>query len=110
MVPTVRSLLQMYSHGPTIGLCEYICARSRLIGQSNYSSRYKKLQHCYLSDLIVFDRYCCSYQSGLDLVASGRVDVKKLITHRYILEQTEDAYKTASAGEGIKVMISSARG
>ena len=43
-------------------------------------------------------------------MASGRVDVKKLITHRYILEQTEDAYKTASAGEGIKVMISSARG
>jgi len=55
-------------------------------------------------------RYCNDYQSGLDLVASGRVDVKKLITHRYTLEQTEDAYKTASAGEGIKVMISSARG
>ena len=41
------------------------------------------------------------------MVASGRVNVKPLITHNYKLEETVDAFERARTGEGgaIKVMI-----
>jgi L-iditol 2-dehydrogenase len=44
----------------------------------------------------------------LQLVASGRVNVKPLITHRFSLEETVKAFETARTGAGgaIKVMIS----
>ena len=48
-----------------------------------------------------------SYPKALDMVASGRVNVKPLITHNYKLEETLDAFERARTGEGgaIKVMI-----
>ena len=48
-----------------------------------------------------------SYPTALDMVASGKVDVKPLITHNYKLEETLKAFETAKTGEGgaIKVMI-----
>ena len=41
------------------------------------------------------------------MVASGKIDVKPLITHHYTLDQTLDAFERAKTGEGgaIKVMI-----
>ena len=53
---------------------------------------------------------CYSYQTALDMISSGIVNVKQLVTHRFRLEQTLDAYKAAMEGTGIKVMISSQRG
>ncbi|XP_003388020.1 PREDICTED: sorbitol dehydrogenase-like [Amphimedon queenslandica] len=52
-------------------------------------------------------RYCNCYPTALEMVASGKVDVKPLITHSYTLEQTLDAFQRAKTGEGgaIKVMI-----
>ncbi|KAK2167480.1 hypothetical protein LSH36_27g06046 [Paralvinella palmiformis] len=52
-------------------------------------------------------RYANSYPIALDMVASGRVDVKPLITHHFTLEETLQAFKTSKTGEGgaIKVMI-----
>jgi L-iditol 2-dehydrogenase len=49
-----------------------------------------------------------SYPVALDLVASGRVNVKPLVTHRFKLEETVQAFETARTGAGgaIKVMIS----
>ena len=49
-----------------------------------------------------------SYPTALQLVASGRVNVKPLITHRFSLEETVKAFETARTGAGgaIKVMIS----
>ena len=43
------------------------------------------------------------------MIATGRVDVKPLVTNRFTLEETPDAYKAAMAGTGIKIMIKSAR-
>ena len=42
------------------------------------------------------------------MVASGRVNVKPLITHRFKLEESVAAFETAKTGAGgaIKVMIS----
>ncbi|RSL40674.1 hypothetical protein CEP53_013227 [Fusarium sp. AF-6] len=52
------------------------------------------------------------YQTGchptaVDLVASGAIDVKKLITHRYKFEQSEEAFQKVKAREEgtLKVMI-----
>ena len=59
--------------------------------------------HSYL----VFRSYF-SYPTALELVASGRVNVKPLITHRFKLEESVAAFETARTGAGgaIKVMIS----
>lgn len=47
------------------------------------------------------------YQMAVELVASGKVQPKKLITHRYKFEQAEEAFETVrKGGEGVlKVMI-----
>lgn len=41
------------------------------------------------------------------MIASGKIDVKQLITHRFTLEETLEAYKTAKTGEGnpVKILI-----
>lgn len=49
--------------------------------------------------------FCFSYPIALALVASKKADVKKLITHRYKIEETLQAFETAKTGEAIKVMI-----
>lgn len=53
-------------------------------------------------------QYFYSYPAALALVAAGKVDVKKLITHRFKIEETLKAFETAKTGAGgaIKVMIS----
>jgi len=53
-------------------------------------------------------RYANCYQTALDLIASGRINVKPLITHRFKLEESLAAFETARTGAGgaIKVMIS----
>lgn len=52
-------------------------------------------------------RYCNSYPKALDLIASGRVNVKPLITHHYSLKEVGLAFERAKSGEdgAIKVMI-----
>jgi len=52
-------------------------------------------------------RYANCYPAALALVASGKVNVKRLITHNYKLEETLEAFETARTGAGgaIKVMI-----
>jgi len=52
-------------------------------------------------------RYANCYPAAIAMVASGKVDVKPLITHRFKLEETLQAFETAKTGSGgaIKVMI-----
>nr|QBH74076.1 alcohol dehydrogenase [Thermobia domestica] len=52
-------------------------------------------------------RYANDYPLALSMVASGKLNVKKLITHNFKLEETAQAYETARTGAGgaIKVMI-----
>ncbi|GAB1868173.1 Sorbitol dehydrogenase [Camponotus japonicus] len=52
-------------------------------------------------------RYVNNYNDALELVASGRVNVKPLITHNYKMEDTMQAFETSRTGAGgaIKVMI-----
>jgi len=52
-------------------------------------------------------RYANCYPKALALVASGKVNVKKLITHHFKLEESLEAFETSRTGAGgaIKVMI-----
>lgn len=52
-------------------------------------------------------RYCNDYPAALSLVASGKINVKRLITHHFNIEETLDAFNTSRHGLGgaIKVMI-----
>ncbi|EFN83387.1 sorbitol dehydrogenase [Harpegnathos saltator] len=52
-------------------------------------------------------RYVNDYGDALDLLASGKVNVKPLITHNYKIEDTMKAFETSRTGAGgaIKVMI-----
>jgi len=59
-------------------------------------------------DVLGIFRYANSYPTALSLVASGKVDVKPLITHRYKLEEAVEAFAMARDGKenAIKVMFS----
>ncbi len=46
-----------------------------------------------------------TYPRAIDLVTSGQVDVRSLITHRFRLEQAAEAFETAQRREGLKIMI-----
>lgn len=52
-------------------------------------------------------RYCNDYPTALALVSSGKIDVKKLITHHFDITQTKEAFDTARYNRdgAIKVMI-----
>jgi len=52
-------------------------------------------------------RYANCYPTALALVASGKANVKRLITHNFKLEETLEAFETSRTGAGgaIKVMI-----
>lgn len=56
-------------------------------------------------------RYVNCYPTALELVASGKVNVKPLITHRFKLEEAHKAFATTGSGSdnAIKVMISCVR-
>ncbi|KAH8271400.1 hypothetical protein KR018_008652 [Drosophila ironensis] len=52
-------------------------------------------------------RYCNDYAAALALVSSGKVNVKRLVTHHFSIEDTDKAFETSRKGLGgaIKVMI-----
>jgi len=54
-------------------------------------------------------RYVNCYPTALAMVASGKVNVKPLITHKFKLEESIKAFEAAKRGEGIKIMISCKR-
>ena len=60
-----------------------------------------------LSCLICNLLFAASYPKALEMVSSGKVNVKPLITHTYKLEESLMAFEQAKSGAGgaIKVMI-----
>ncbi|XP_028026601.1 sorbitol dehydrogenase-like isoform X1 [Bombyx mandarina] len=50
-------------------------------------------------------RYVNDYPTALAMVASGKINVKPLVTHHFSIEESLEAYEVARQGAGIKVMI-----
>ncbi|CAF99680.1 unnamed protein product, partial [Tetraodon nigroviridis] len=50
-------------------------------------------------------RYRNTWPMAIAMLASGKVDVKPLVTHRFPLEQVVQAFETTRQGIGIKVML-----
>ena len=45
-------------------------------------------------------------KAALELISSGNVDVKSLITHKYSLEESQKAFEHAKTGENaMKIII-----
>lgn len=63
----------------------------------------------FFSETQMITSYSTSHletRMALRLIASGRIRVRELITHRFVLEDVAEAFKTASEGaESLKVMI-----
>lgn len=45
------------------------------------------------------------YQTAVDLVATGRISIKELITGKVKFEDAENAFAQVKKGEGIKLLI-----
>ncbi|RMZ81927.1 hypothetical protein DV738_g2015, partial [Chaetothyriales sp. CBS 135597] len=45
------------------------------------------------------------YETGIELVASGKIDVKKLISRTVPFEEAEQAFEDIKNGKGIKILI-----
>jgi len=58
-------------------------------------------------DILGSFRYHGTYAKALELVASGQVNLKSLVSHRFNLEQVQEAFETAEVGRdgAIKVAI-----
>jgi len=46
-----------------------------------------------------------TYPRAIELVSRGRVDVRSLVTHRFPLEKTAEAFAMAERREGLKIII-----
>lgn len=59
------------------------------------------------ADIVTVFRYANVYQSSIDLVAAGRIDLKSLVTHRFPLEAAEQALQLSDqrADGVVKVMV-----
>ncbi|CAJ0946420.1 unnamed protein product, partial [Ranitomeya imitator] len=50
-------------------------------------------------------RYCNTWPMAISMLASKRVNVAPLVTHRFPLEKALEAFETTMRGEGVKVML-----
>lgn len=50
-------------------------------------------------------RYCNTYPTAIQMLSSGQVNVKPLVTHRYPMEETEKGFQLTKSGEAVKVML-----
>lgn len=56
-------------------------------------------------DIVTCMRYNHDYPAAMEIVASGYVDVKPLVSHHFDLANVQEAFRVASQGEGVKIMI-----
>lgn len=50
-----------------------------------------------------------TYPRAIQLVASGQIDVANIVTHRFTLDEYEQAFSTAARRDGLKVIIEPSR-
>ena len=45
------------------------------------------------------------YMEAAELVRSRRIELEKLVTHRFHIEEFDKAYEVSKSGEGLKICI-----
>jgi L-iditol 2-dehydrogenase len=55
--------------------------------------------------IILVRRMKHTYPRAIELVSKGLIDVRSIVTHRFPLEQTGEAFRVAARREGLKIMI-----
>ncbi|HEV7500389.1 MAG TPA: alcohol dehydrogenase, partial [Vicinamibacteria bacterium] len=55
--------------------------------------------------LVLVRRMGHVYPRAIQLVASGRIDVRSLVSHRFPLEQIQPAFEAAEKRTGLKVLV-----
>lgn len=45
------------------------------------------------------------HEKAIRLIKNGTIDASKIITHKFPLDQADEAFRVAESGEGIKVEI-----
>lgn len=50
-------------------------------------------------------RYCNTYPTAIAMLASGQVNVKPLVTHRFPMEESLKAFELTKSGKAVKVML-----
>jgi L-iditol 2-dehydrogenase len=46
-----------------------------------------------------------TYPRAIQMVESGKVDVRSLVSHHFRLEQAQEAFRTAERRAGLKVVV-----
>jgi L-iditol 2-dehydrogenase len=65
-------------------------------------------QRLFFSEIRIVPSYSTSHietRTALQLISTGKIKAKELITHRFPLSQTSEAFKTAEKGECLKVVV-----
>ena len=65
--------------------------------------------YLYFRDINIVTSYSCGpddTREAMNLIQSGVITAEKLVTHRFVIDETENAYRTvARAQDSIKVII-----
>jgi L-iditol 2-dehydrogenase len=56
-------------------------------------------------NLIGVFRYVNQYPNAIEMIRNLEVNVKKLISSRYSLEQTKEAFEALREGRGLKIIV-----
>lgn len=50
-------------------------------------------------------RYCNTWPTAINMISSGQINVKPLVTHRFPIDKAYEAFDLTRRGEAVKVMI-----
>ncbi|MDR2788120.1 MAG: NAD(P)-dependent alcohol dehydrogenase [Candidatus Accumulibacter sp.] len=79
-----------------------------LIGMPQEPARIDVVEaQCKEAEFITIFRYANVYERAIKFIASGQIDVKPLVTHRFGFDEAENAFRLAATmpGDAIKIMI-----
>lgn len=73
-------------------------------GPGRYDSRYEEGGHDYPVGFVRWTEQR-NFEAVMDMLAEGRIDVAPLVSHRFPLEQAEEAYRLVSSGSALGIIL-----
>ncbi|XP_015786765.1 sorbitol dehydrogenase [Tetranychus urticae] len=104
-----EAVLECSGASPSIRLALIVCKSGGcvvLIGMGADEVQVPLLSAvCREVDIRGVFRYKNSYPKAVNLISSGKIDVKPIISHYFKLEQAHDAFELARSGKAVKIII-----